>query len=77
VVAREAAPGFARQGVYLRKLRCFTDGLALGGEIALREQLARLRAAGWYRRRCHPVSQPDALQFSLREQRRHFIPLKH
>ena len=75
VLKREAARGFKRRGAYRKKLRYFTDGLALGGEILIREQLANLRETGRYRRRKHPVAHGEGMPFSLREQRDHFVGL--
>ena len=73
VIRRERARGFKKRGVFAKKLRCFTDGLVLGSELYVREQLSRLRTAGQYLRRKNPVPQLDGVLFSLREQRSHFV----
>ena len=69
VLADEKARGFAVRGVYLRRLGYFVDGVAIGTEGFLREQLARLREQGCYSRRFNPISQLDGVHLSLREQR--------
>ena len=43
VLEEEKARGFARRGVFRRKLRCFTDGLGLGTESKVLEVLVELR----------------------------------
>ena len=73
IVERERLRGFARSGVYRKKLRYFTDGLVLGGEIMLREKLVSLRDAGQYLRRQNPVELEHGGLFALREQRKNFI----
>ena len=73
---REDARGFKRRGVYRKKLRHFTDGLALGGEAAIREQLAKFKASGRYPRRQHPIPQASGGLCSLREQRSTFVTLE-
>ncbi len=45
------------------------DGLAVGSEAFIREQLARMREEGIYRRRKHPIPQLGGVHLSLREQR--------
>ena len=74
VLKREEARGFTRRGIFRRKLRCFTDGVALGSEVAVREQLGRLRELGRVRRRRNPARQAGPAMYSVREQRRHFVP---
>ena len=70
---RERSRGFARSGVYRKKLRYFTDGLILGSELVLREQLVSLREVGHYLRRKHPLEQKQSQLFALREQRSHYV----
>ena len=74
LLERERRRGFARSGVYRKKLRYFTDSLILGGELFMRDQLAVLREAGHYLRRQHPVKQEGGI-FGLREQRSHYVPM--
>lgn len=69
VLEREIARGFIVRGLYRRRLRYFVDGLAIGSESFLREQLALLRANGVYLRRRHPIPQLGGIHMSLREQR--------
>jgi hypothetical protein len=83
VLATEAKRGFTRQGVYRKKLRYFTDGLVVGSEIQIREQLQNLRELGRYLKRQNPIRQSteetkeaQAQHYSLREQRGHFMTLQ-
>jgi len=73
VVESEQASGFAARGVYLKRLRYFTDGLVIGSRQGVRTWLAHLRATGRFARRIHPVPQLDGIHFSAREQRSNFI----
>ena len=75
ILIQEQARGFAVSGVYLRRLRYFADGLAIGSESFIRERLAHLREMGYYRRRQHPIVQAEGLHLSLREQRRHAVAI--
>ncbi len=69
VVDQEIARGFATRGLYRKRLGYFVDGLAIGTESFIQEQLARLREEGRYLRRKHPISQLGGIHLSLREQR--------
>ena len=71
VIEQEAARGFAASGVFLRRLRYFADGLALGSEEFIRLLIHQLRAGGQYLRRRHPIPLPAGQKMALREQRRH------
>ena len=73
VLARERARGFAPNGVYRKRLRYFTDGVMLGGELLIREKLALLRRAGHYLRRKNPLAAEHGALFRLREQRSQFV----
>jgi REP element-mobilizing transposase RayT len=73
VAVREAERGFSTRGAFLKRVRYFSDGLAVGGEIFVRQQLTKLRRAGVYRRRCRPIRQDAGPHFSLREQRSHAV----
>ncbi|MFC1652237.1 hypothetical protein ACFL3F_00815 [Planctomycetota bacterium] len=75
VLEQERERGFAISGVYLRRLRYFADGLAIGSDTFIRERLAQLRNTGYYTRRQHPIAQPEGLHLSLREQRRHAVAI--
>lgn len=68
VLAAEAARGYEVSGVFARRLRCFTDGLAVGCEGFVREVLGQLREAGRFKRRKNPTAQIGVLM-SVREQR--------
>ncbi|MFC1765364.1 transposase [Planctomycetota bacterium] len=69
VLADEKARGFEVAGVYRKRLGYFADGVAIGTEAFIREQLGQMRERGQYLRRKHPIVQPDSLHLSLREQR--------
>jgi len=71
---REAERGHSRSGAFLKRMRYFSEGLAVGSEVFVRRQLTRMRREGRYRRRINPVPQ-HAGHFSLREQRSHAVPL--
>jgi len=73
VIKAEKARGFKKRGVFRKKWRCFTDGLVLGSELYVRNQLLKLRMAGRYVRRKNPVKQLEGSLFSLREQRANFV----
>jgi REP element-mobilizing transposase RayT len=70
VLDKEIARGFASRGLYRRRLGYFVDGLAIGTEMFIRDQLARLREEGQYLRRKHPIPQLGGIHLSLREQRK-------
>ena len=72
VIKREQARGFRKRGAFRKRVGCFTDGLVLGGELYVRDELAKLRKLGQYLRRKNPVPQFGQL-FSLREQRSNFV----
>ena len=71
IVQQEEARGFARPGVFRRRLRFFTDGVALGGRQAVTALVEEYRDKGHYKRRRNPIPQLGGLLFSLREQRSH------
>jgi len=69
VLDREAAHGFKARGIYRKRLGYFVDGLAVGTEEFIREQLAVMREEGRYLRRKNPIPQLGGIHLSLREQR--------
>jgi len=69
VLAQERARGFEVSGVYLRRLGYFADGIAIGTEDFIRDQLSKLRENGYYLRRKHPIRHLEGIHLSLREQR--------
>ena len=58
-------------GVFLQRLRFFSDGLAIGTQPTVRQRLVQLRAQGSYRHRKKPIAQLAGLLFTVREQRSH------
>jgi REP element-mobilizing transposase RayT len=69
VLDREIARGFEVRGLYLKRLGYFVDGLAIGTEQFIRDQLVVMREEGRYLRRKNPISQLGGIHLSLREQR--------
>ncbi len=69
VLDQEIARGFATRGFFRKRLGYFVDGLAIGSEVFIRDQLARMRDDGQYLRRKNPISQLGGIHLSLREQR--------
>jgi hypothetical protein len=69
VLDQEAARGFAIKGLYRKRLAYFVDGLAVGTEQFLRDQITRMRENGLYLRRRHPIPHLGGIHLSLREQR--------
>ena len=53
----------------LKRLGYFADGIAIGTEVFLRDQIALMREKGYYSRRKHPIVQTDGFYLSMREQR--------
>ena len=69
VLDEEIARGFTSRGVYRKRLGYFVDGLAIGTEQFIRDQLTQMRESGQYLRRKHPIPQLGGVHLSLREQR--------
>ncbi len=67
VLREEESRAFCRQGLYLKRLRYFTDGLVVGSEEGVREWISGLRRQGRYLRRRHPILHGGLA--CLREQR--------
>jgi putative transposase len=73
VIQREHERGFTVRGVYRKRLRFFVDGMALGGEAFIRQQIVQVRERGEYIRRVNPIKQLKGLHLTLREQRKHAV----
>jgi len=73
VLEREVARGFESPGVFRKRLGYFVDGLMIGTEELIREQLAVMREQGLYLRRRNPIPQLGGIHLSLREQRSHAV----
>jgi putative transposase len=69
IVQEEASRGFAVSGLYRKRLRYFVDGLVVGSEGFVRDQLVQLREQKKYLRRKHPIPQLGSPHLCLREQR--------
>jgi putative transposase len=69
IVDQEEARGFKARGVYGKRLGYFVDGVAIGTEQYIRDQIAAMREAGVYQRRKNPISHLDGIHFTIREQR--------
>jgi REP element-mobilizing transposase RayT len=76
VIEREKARGFAQRGVFLKKLRCITDGLVFGAEADVLTFLAKLRLKGqkWALRRKEAAKHLDGAFYTLRKQRDNYVP---
>ena len=73
---REKARGFAQRGVFLKKLRCITDGLVFGAEAEVLRFLGKLQRKRdkWALRRKEAVKHLDGAFYTLRKQRGNYVP---
>lgn len=71
IVAAELQRGFIQMGLYRKRCRFMIDGLVLGKEHQIRQELDRLTLEGVYRRRKNPTQHFNGLFFTVREQRSH------
>jgi len=69
ILEAEIARGFNVRGMFRKRLGYFVDGMVIGTEEFLREEIQKLREAGVYRRRKNPIPQLGGIHHSLREQR--------
>ncbi len=69
VLDAEIARGFTTRGLYRKHLGYFVNGLVIGTEGFIRDQLAQMREEGRYLRRKNPIPQLGGIHLSLREQR--------
>jgi putative transposase len=70
---KEKERGFETKGLYRRRLRFFVDGMALGSEEFIRQQIVQVRERGEYLRRINPIKHLKGLHLTLREQRGHAV----
>jgi putative transposase len=73
IIQREQERGFETSGMYRKRLRFFVDGMALGGEAFVRQQIQHVRDRGDYLRRKNPIKQLSGVHLTLREQRGHAV----
>ena len=71
IVRKEQQREFALPGLFRRRPRFFTDGIAIGHRQQVSALLKDYRNNGLYQRRKNPIPQLGGLLFSLREQRSH------
>ena len=71
VPRREEERSFVRPGLFCRRLRFFSDGVAIGRRDQVSVLIEVYRQAGIYKRRRNPVPQLGGRLFTLREQRSH------
>lgn len=71
ILRREQKRGFGRPGAFSRRLRFFTDGVAIGGHTQVAQVLEHYRNQEIYTRRKNPIPQLAGALFTLREQRSH------
>lgn len=69
VIKREQKRGFKRPGAYLKRRRCFNDGLVSGPADKVKQVIEDLREKQIYLRRTNPISQMGGVIYTLREQR--------
>lgn len=72
ILLQERNRGFRVPGLFRTRLRCFSDGLALGTRQQVQSWVDRLRQSGRYLRRKRPIRLRlgDGEVFMLREQRK-------
>jgi putative transposase len=73
IIEREKERGFQTKGMYRKRLRFFVDGMALGGEAFVRQQIQHVRDRGEYLRRKNPIKQLKGIHLTLKEQRSHAV----
>ncbi len=73
ILNQEIAAGFETPGAYLERRRYLIDGLIVGNEDLIQQEVDICRDKGEYKRRINPISQTPAGTYSLREQRSHAI----
>ena len=73
MIEQERDRGFRTQGIYRKRLRFFVDGMALGGEEFIRQQIQHVRNRGEYQRRKNPIKHLKGFHLTLREQRTHAV----
>jgi putative transposase len=73
IIEKEQEKGFQTKGIYRKRLRFFVDGMAMGGEEFIRQQIQHVRNRGEYLRRKNPIKQLNGLHLTLREQRGHAV----
>ena len=71
VIEREEARGFAVSGIYSKRLRYWTDGLAVGADDTITNILTHLRKKEFFLRRKNPRPIENSPLTALREQRSH------
>ena len=69
LLAAEAAREFETAGLFTKRIRHLTDGVVIGSEAFVTENLNRLRETGVYLRRKNPVRLLDGMHLCLRPQR--------
>jgi len=73
ILGKEIARGFKSRGMYLKRLRFWAEGVAVGSEEFIRSEIGRMREDGRYLRRKNPIPQLGGVHLSLREQRSHAV----
>ena len=73
IIREEEERGFVSSGMYRKRLRYFVDGVILGSEGFIRQQLQQMRETGHYLRRKNPTTHLDGIHLTLREQRSHAV----
>lgn len=69
IIEEETARGFKTQGVFLKRVRHFVDGVVVGNKAFVLQQIELLREQGRYKRRKNPIEQMGGLYLSLKAHR--------
>jgi len=72
LIAREESRDFAPRGVFLKKMRFFSDGLAIGTREATSEWIVRFQQLAGLKREMKPRDALDGGIYYLRDQRSNF-----
>lgn len=72
IISEAEEKNFATEGLFMKKLRFFNDGLVIGSQAIVKDWLEKLKEQGKYQRRKNAVVVMDGYAYSLRDQRSHF-----
>ena len=70
ILREEEARGFKERGIFRKRLRHFADGVVLGSESYVRQEIEKLREQGTYLRRKNPIAHLKGAGTTLRPQRK-------
>ena len=55
IIKQEEAAGFKVQGAYLKRIRYFVDGVAIGSSEYIKDHIKKLKLKGGYLKRQNPI----------------------